>query len=205
MKKMLLVFGAILLFGFTALAQDDEYPKFELSGMGSMMVADIDVLGDETMWGYGIGAQYNVSKVFGIVGEWSATHGESGPVTLYPDGGSPVVIPKLDTRMQTLLFGPRFSYRTKPVTIFGHFLIGAGTTKLDDDIGTFNYESYTSWQVAMAIGGGLDINLGSRFAIRPVQFDYVYLDSDINSLSNSPDAPGSLNNYRYMFGAVFKF
>lgn len=204
MKKMLLVFGAILLCGFTALAQDDEYPKFELAGMGSMMVADIDILGDETMWGYGIGAQYNVSKVFGIVGEWTTAHGESGPFPVN-DVWPPYAIDKLDTRMQTLLFGPRFSYRTKPVTIFGHFLIGAGTTKLDDDIGNFNYESYTSWQVAMAIGGGLDINVGSHFAIRPVQFDYVYMDSDINSLSDSPDAPGSLNNYRYMFGGVFKF
>jgi opacity protein-like surface antigen len=192
MKKMLLVFGAILLFAFTALAQDDDYPKFELAGMGSMLVADIDILGDETMWGYGIGAQYNINKAIGIVGEWGANHGESEF-----DGV------KLDTRVQTLLFGPRFSYRTNPVTVFGHVLIGAGTTKLDDDIGTFDFGSYTSWQVAVAIGGGLDINVGKSFAIRPVQFDYLYLDSDINSLSDS--GPGSLNNYRYMFGAVFKF
>ena len=202
MKKMLLVFGAILLFGFTALAQDDEYPKFELSGMGSMMVADIDVLGDETMWGYGIGAQYNVSKVFGIVGEWSATHGESGPVTLYPDGGSAVVIPKLDTRMQTLLFGPRFSYRTKPVTIFGHFLIGAGTTKLDDDIGTFNYESYTSWQVAMAIGGGVDVNAGKRVAFRVAQFDWIPVHSDLDEAGVDKTF---WNNVRYQAGIVLKF
>ena len=53
MKKTLLVFGAILLFGLAAFAQDDEYPKFELSGTASALIADIDVLGDETMWGYG--------------------------------------------------------------------------------------------------------------------------------------------------------
>ena len=69
MKKTLLVFGAILLFGLAASAQDAEYPKFELSGMASAFMADIDVLGNETMWGWGIGGQYNINKYFGIVGE----------------------------------------------------------------------------------------------------------------------------------------
>ena len=77
MKKTLLVFGAILLFGLAAFAQDDEYPKFELSGTVSALMADIDVLGNETMWGWGIAGQDNFNKYFGIVGEWNANHGES--------------------------------------------------------------------------------------------------------------------------------
>jgi len=204
MRKILLVFGAILLFGLAAFAQDDEYPKFELSGTASMVLYDIDVLGDETIWGYGIGGQYNVSKWFGIVGEWNATHGESGPISLFP-GGAVVVIPKLDTRVQTLLFGPRVSYRAKPATIFGHFLVGPGTTKLDDDLGTYDFKSVTSWQISYAIGGGVDINLGKRFAIRPVQLDYVFIDSDMKQITGSNDAPGAWNNFRYQFGVVFKF
>lgn len=202
MKKMLLVFGAILLCVIPALAQDDEYPKFELSGMASMLVFDVDILEGETMWGYGIGAQYNVSKYFGIVGEWSTAHGESGDVTVY-ENDEPFFIPKLDTRVHTLLFGPRFSYRTKPVTVFGHILLGAATNKLDDDIGTFDYHSYTQWQFAMAIGGGLDINLGKRFALRPAQFDYLFEDSDLNDLTGG--AQGSSNSFRYMLGGVVKF
>ena len=177
MKKTLLVFGAILLFGLAAFAQDDEYPKFELSGTASALMADIDVLGDETMWGYGIGAQYNANKYFGIVGEWTANHGESTFDT--GEGDIP-----LDLRVQTIMFGPRFSYRTKPVTLFGHFLVGAATLKADDDTGYFDFNSVTSWQVAYAIGGGLDINLGKHFAIRPIQLDYVFMDSDLSTSSS---------------------
>ena len=51
MKKTLLVFVAISLFGLVGFAQDDEYPKFELAGMASAFMADVDVLGNETLWG----------------------------------------------------------------------------------------------------------------------------------------------------------
>jgi opacity protein-like surface antigen len=202
MKKMLLAVVAMLLCSIPVLAQD-EYPKFELSGMASMLVFDVDILEGETMWGYGIGAQYNATKYFGIVGEWSTAHGESGPFqagTTWP----PYTINQLDTRVHTLLFGPRFSYRTSPVTVFGHILLGAATNKLDDDIDQFNYNSYTQWQFAMAVGGGVDINVGKKFAIRAGQFDYLFQDSDLNQLV-SPSAQGSSNSFRYMLGGVFKF
>ena len=203
MKKILIFATLLFVASMSAYAQDD-YPKFELSGMASMLVADIDILQNETMWGYGIGGQYNINKYFGIVGEWNATHGESGPFS-FAQGGQIYYVPKLDTRIQTILFGPRVSYRMKPVTVFAHVLLGAGTTKLDDDIGEFNYNSYTSWQYAMAIGGGVDINLGKRFALRPAQFDYVLIDSDLQDLSSTGGAPGMFHNFRYQLGAVIKF
>jgi hypothetical protein len=198
MKKTLLVVGAILLFGLAAFAQEAEYPKFELGATASVLVADIDVLGNETMWGYGISGQYNANKYFGIVGEWNANHGASTFNTTEGDI-------TIDTRVQTILFGPRISYRAKPVTVFGHFLVGAGTLKADDDMGTFNFNSVTKWQVAYAIGGGLDINLGQRFAIRPMQLDYVFMDSDLSTAFDPTNVPGAFNNLRYQFGVVFKF
>ena len=195
MKKTLLVFAAILLFGLAGFAQDDEYPKFELTGMASALMADIDVLGNETMWGWGIAGQGNINKYFGIVAEWNANHGEStfDDVTL-------------DLRVQSILFGPRFSYRAKAVTVFGHFLIGAATLKVDDESNLIEgLDEMTNWQVAYAIGGGLDINVGKHFAIRPIQLDYVFTDSDLIGALNNEDAPGAFNNVRYNFGVVFKF
>ena len=203
MKKYMLLVTMLLISAMVASAQD-EYPKFELSGMASMLVADVDILDNETMWGYGIAGQYNVNKYIGIVGEWNATHGESGPHSFQQDG-TVYSIPRLDTRIQTILFGPRISYRTKPVTVFGHVLFGAGTNKLDDDIGQFNYNSYTAWQYAMAIGGGVDINLSKNFALRPAQFDYVLMDSDIQDLTSAGGAPGMFHSFRYQLGAVIKF
>jgi hypothetical protein len=49
---------------------------------------------------------------------------------------------------------------------FRPILLAAATNKLDDDSGDFDYHSYTQVPAA-AIGGGLDINLGKRFALRP--------------------------------------
>ena len=204
MKRSLVFVALLLAASLPAFAQDVEYPKFELSGMASMLVFDVDILEGETMWGYGIAGQYNVNKYIGIVGEWNATHGESGPHSFQQDGRV-YSIPRLDTRIQTILFGPRISYRTKPVTVFGHVLFGAGTNKLDDDIGQFNYNSYTAWQYAMAIGGGVDINLSKNFALRPAQFDYVLMDSDIQDLTSAGGAPGMFHSFRYQLGAVIKF
>jgi opacity protein-like surface antigen len=193
-KKLLLIAAILLVVSVSAYAQD-EYPKFELSGMVNMTREDIQSLGNETTWGYAIGTQYNVNKWFGIVGEWGAAHGESD--FTYQGENIP-----LDTRTQTLLFGPRFSYRTKPVTAFGHWLVGAGTNKLDDDSGTFNFQSKTKWQVGMAIGGGMDVNLGKNFAIRAIQLDWLPVDSDLTEVGLDK---GFLNNVRFMFGAVIKF
>ena len=97
----------------------------------------------------------------------------------------------LDLRVQTMLFGPRFSYRAKAVTVFGHFLLGAATLKVDDEqnlIDGFRQDD-TNWQFAYAIGGGLDINVGKHFAIRPIQLDYVFTDSDLIQNTDDPDAP----------------
>ena len=195
MKKTLLVFAAILLFGLAGFAQDAEYPKFELTGMASAFMADVDVLGNETLWGWGIAGQGNFNKYFGIVAEWNANHGES------TFDGVP-----LDLRVQTMLFGPRFSYRAKAVTVFGHFLLGAGTLKVNDEQNLIEgFEDVTSWQFAYAIGGGLDINLGKHFAIRPIQLDYVFMDSDWIQNTGDESGPGAFNNVRYNFGATFKF
>ena len=200
MKKILLIITMLLVASMSAYAQD-EYPKFELAGTYTMMRHDIQILGNETIHGYGIGMQYNFARYFGLAGEWTATHGSSGPET-FTQAGRIYVIPKVDTRVQTLMFGPRFSYRARAVTVFGHWLVGAGTNKFDDDIGTFNYDSYTKWQVAMAIGGGLDINLGKNFAIRAAQLDWVAIDSDFSELGYDK---GFYNNWRYQGGIVFKF
>jgi opacity protein-like surface antigen len=152
------------------------------------------------MWGWGIAGQGNINKYFGIVGEWNANHGSS----TFND--SEVGDVPLDLRVQTILFGPRVSYRAKVVTVFGHFLLGAATLKVDDEQNLLpSFDAHTNWQFAYAIGGGLDINVGKHFAIRPIQLDYVFTDSDLIQNTNDPTKPGAFNNVRYNFGAVFKF
>jgi opacity protein-like surface antigen len=195
MKKILLLAAMLLVASMAAYAQD-EYPKFELAGTFNFVRADIDVFGNESIYGYGIGAQYNANKYFGIAGEWTAAHGTSGPATILQDGTT-YDIPEFDTRVQTLLVGPRVSYRPKAVTVFGHWLLGAGTNKID-----WGTSSYTKWQFAMAIGGGVDVNVSKNFAIRAVQIDWLPSHSNIDNLEG---ASNYFNNVRYQFGGVIKF
>jgi opacity protein-like surface antigen len=201
-KKIILVVSMLLVAAAFASAQD-EYPKFEIPVTASALFFDVDQLGNETMWGWGIAGQGNINKFFGIVGEWNANHGASivPPSTTYPT----ISGKEFDLRVQTLMFGPQFSYRAKPVTVFGRFLVGTGTLKIDDELKQITGTSSTSWQVAYAIGGGLDINAGKHFAIRPIQLDYVFVDSDLPQKLGSTEAPGAFNNVRYNFGVVFKF
>jgi hypothetical protein len=51
----------------------------------------------------------------------------------------------------------------------------------------------------MVIGGGLDINAGKHFAVRPAQLDYLL--TRFNPLNESP----TQNNLRYSAMIVFKF
>jgi opacity protein-like surface antigen len=204
MKKILLIATMLFVVSMSAYAQD-EFPKFELAGTYSLLSADIDILANETLHGWGVSGQYNVKSYFGIVGEYTADHGASGPVK-YVSGGVTYNIPELDTRVQYLLFGPRFSYRHKYVTVFGHWLIGSGHNKLNDEKGVLSGalkgETATNWTFAMAIGGGLDINMGKHFSLRPAQFDWLPTGSGDLTLQGSSSR---FNNIRYQLGGVVKF
>jgi opacity protein-like surface antigen len=191
LKKVLLLLAVAIAVTVTANAQ--EFPRFELYGTYSLMVADIDPLDDETIHGYGIGFQGNLSKYFGVVGEFTSNHGRS-----QQDPVPGTVFLGADTRVNTLLFGPRVSYRTRPVTLFGHYLVGPAFSKVDQDPGA----SFSNTEVAMTVGGGVDVNLSRRFAIRAGQFDYVSIHSDLPL-----NAGGSswFRNFRYQAGVVVKF
>jgi len=104
----------------------------------------------------------------------------------------------------TVLFGPEFSWRNNSkVRPFAHVLFGftkIDVSKIDvdwvDDYGYYyGYEytyignvtgSFSKTSFAMALGGGLDINVNKRFAIRVAQIDYVPTWMEIKAkLTNS--------------------
>jgi opacity protein-like surface antigen len=201
-KRVLFLLTVVFFTSISAQAQED-YRKFEFWGTYTLLVADIDILDNESLHGYGFGAQGNINKYFGLVGEFTSTHGASGPITIIPPTPPVILIPELDTRVNTFLFGPRVSYRTKPVTLFAHVLLGGANTNLEDEQGTSGFDE-SNTEFAMAIGGGIDINIGSRFAIRAAQFDYLPVHTDINERLTGGSSSW-LQNTRFQTGAVFKF
>jgi opacity protein-like surface antigen len=76
-------------------------------------------------------------------------------------------------RTHSFLFGPRFSARrSRHVTPFAHALFGAAhNDSRAREAGLdlhFNDNSF-----ALALGGGLDVRLGRRVAVRAFQLDYL--------------------------------
>jgi len=82
---------------------------------------------------------------------------------------SPVVLgTKNNEKMFSILYGPRFSHSMGWGTPFGHILFGAARAQVTVSPGP--HASETSF--AAAAGGGLDINLGSKAAVRVLQVQY---------------------------------
>ena len=108
----------------------------------------------------------NLSNRFSIVGDFGGH---------YQDGGS----------AHEILGGVRLNHRLEKATIFGHAL-PVGITKFSDGGGS---------EFTMGFGGGVDVNAGSKIAIRIVQFDWMPIKFD---------SGWEKNNVRFGFGIVFK-
>jgi opacity protein-like surface antigen len=76
-------------------------------------------------------------------------------------------------RTHSFLFGPRFSARRKRnITPFAHALFGAA--HLDSRAHEAGLDlHFTDNSFALALGGGLDVRLGRRVAVRAFQLDYL--------------------------------
>jgi hypothetical protein len=104
-----------------------------------------------------------------------------------PDGQS------LSFNMFEYLFGPRFSVGTRREMVYGHILAG----------GVYQWEggssdvasSYEGGGFAMAFGGGLDLNVNKRIAIRVAQLDWIPIRQDGTWITDTT---------RFGFGIVFR-
>jgi opacity protein-like surface antigen len=154
MRKFLLIISVACLLPLAAQAQ--ETPKAEVFGGYSYLRADGD--GESTnVNGWNGSVAVSANKWLSFVSDFS------GHYKSFDDGlGSNV-----DINSHSFLFGPRVSARGEKVTPFAHALFGglrssAGTSGL-----SFNDSSF-----AMALGGGLDVKVSNRVAIRVAQADY---------------------------------
>jgi opacity protein-like surface antigen len=180
-KSMLLVLGLFLLFGGTALAQDD-YPKAEVFGGFSILNIgeDEDLTGNrESFYGFQADAAFNVNEVFGIAADFGGQY-KSLEIEDYEETF------EVNAHVYEYLFGPRFSVRGERATVFGHALFGGVTVGGEGE----NENAF-----AMGFGGGVDVNVSEHFAIRPIQFDWI--------LTNFSD-DWQNDTVRFGFGIVIK-
>jgi opacity protein-like surface antigen len=168
---------------------EDDNPKIEVFGGYSYVRGEQGV----NLHGWNASVTGNITHYFGVVGDVSGH---------YANGSF------LDGNTYTFLGGPQFSFRTTRLTPFAHALFGVSRVGTGVGLLGINFGASQS-DFAMAFGGGLDINLSDRFAIRAVQADYFPVRSGGNFLDHFrlPFISGSdfVNNFRVAAGLVIKF
>lgn len=196
MKKLIFITCLVLccvceLFAQTA----DEEPKNVFFVGYSYHSADINTLTINPQRTGQNGANFaytrNLNKNIGITGDISA-HFNRRSQTL--NGGD------FESRRDQyyLLGGVQFKAPNKSrVTPFAHALVGVSLFKGFTENRTlagnvFTFDDATSF--AMAFGGGLDVQVNKRVAVRLIQADYT----------PTFFGPGRQDNFRLSFGIVFK-
>ena len=140
-------------FALPSLAQEPAQspPRLEIFAGASYLRFDSKVMGfadKSDMYGFNGAASYRLFKSLSVVADVSGHYGT-------------------EIQLYNFLIGPQISYPKGKMTYFGRFLYGKARNHVD------LLGGQTSIGRAFDFGGGVDRNLGSRFAVRLVQVDYV--------------------------------
>ncbi len=161
--------------------------------------------------GWNASAQFNATRFLGIKADFSGHY--NTPVTISSQIANSLaqlgitgLSPKASS--YSYLFGPvifQSKGRYKP---FAHALFGQnriGTNLSNVKVGGIAIPGLTTSDTgfAMAFGGGVDIEITGRFAVRTGQVDYLYTKHDFSG--GTPGIATHENNLRASVGIVFQF
>jgi hypothetical protein len=150
---------------------------------------------------------FNINRFLGITADISGNYRTLSSLPI------PIITAGVSQHVYTFLGGPTVTGNLGRVSVFGHALFGeafAGTSTGVSlpFIGGLNTSVRSANALAMAFGGGLDLNLGRHFAIRPAQLDLVrtsFSPADALATGLSTSTSGAQNFLRYSGGIVFRF
>lgn len=127
------------------------------------------------MNGYNFSPAYNFFRGLGLAAEISGQYGSN--------------INLIDAAI-----GPQFLYPKGKLLFFGHALFGEARSKVQ--VGKEEEDS----EFAVAVGGGMDLNVTSHFALRVFQVDYLHTTFFQTSQNNMRFSTGLV----YRWGAIRK-
>jgi hypothetical protein len=113
-------------------------------------------------------------------------HGSTTPINPLNNGTT-------GTSVGYILGGLQYKYHTNTLSPFVRAFVGTADMSPDCCGGT-------RWNVAAGAGGGLDLAIGSRFALRVLQYDFIYSNYDQTFLSGHST---QWNSSRLAGGVVF--
>lgn len=202
MKRIVLLMAAALLCGATAFAQDNS--KFEITGDYSFFRATSPL---SSAWnsinynGGGGDVTFFLTPHFGAKADFQGYNSVSQCANAsYGFNGC------TSGNLITYMFGPVVKYRINKFEPFGELLFGASHTNLYSNACTANVglctsSSPTTTAFTMALGGGVDLRVAHRLAVRLFDVDYVP-QHFTNNFSGGNSLQSSL---RVQTGLQFRF
>jgi len=191
MRIVTFILGAICVSGLAGYAQEAATPVAEAGFNYSFTrVNPGGSLASYTANGGSGYLEYNLNRVVGLVADLGANN--IGTVK-----GVPV-----NNTTFTYLFGPRFNWRMSRFTPYVQTLVGGARFSNAFDPGsTSPLLGRSENTFAAAIGGGVDVRLNDRIALKPIQVEYLMtqLPSEFVNVNQVQ------NNLRYSAGVVFRF
>jgi opacity protein-like surface antigen len=122
----------------------------------------------------------------------------------------------------TFLFGPRITFRSKsPFQPFGELSLGGTRASISCNVGDFGNDcgalganlpiniptatSFSKSAFSLSVGGGADIKINQKFAIRLVQAEYLYTRFGNNCQFAICSANNNQNSFRLKSGVVMSW
>jgi len=164
MRKTFLCSLILLVWGATANAQD-LYSKVDIFAGYSYFSAspktdripDPVFAGRINQHGFGANLSFNISERIGVVADFSNQTADKTIIGL-----------NTDTATLLYLFGGRFYARSEGIKAYAQALIGGARRR------AFSKSvDISAVDLALAFGGGVEVDINKRFGFRMVEFDYV--------------------------------
>lgn len=209
--KVTMLVALVLLFGVAVWAQ--EYPVAEVGVDYSYARFGPSFPNSQgkSLNGGGGWAIYNFNEYVGIKADLQGYGSNLTSFTIPASANFPGgAIGNVQGNLFTYLFGPEIKVRAHKINPFGHLLFGAAHTNVYGNaftticqriVGGCSFSKEPSADAfAMAFGGGVDIPINKRIAVRPAEIDYL-----LTRFSNPFTQTNNQNTFRYSAGVLFSF
>ena len=206
-----LAFGAILLLGIAAWAQ--EFPRTELGVDYSYarFSPSTPYSKGHSLNGGGGSATFNINDYLGIQMD---LQGYASNLTSFNIPANPTFPSGLSGSVEgnlfTYLVGPQIKVRAHHFQPFGNLLFGGAHTNVYADAfktlcqpivgGCGLSKAPAADSFAMEFGGGLDIPINRTVSFRPAELDYL-----LTRFTNPLSGTNNQHNFRYSVGLTFNF
>src|SRR5690348_16596459 len=174
MRRLIFLLIIGLFLSIPSFAQEVLYPKAEVFGGYSISSSSISSTDPttglstslrESFMGWQGSVNGNLTHHLAIVGDF---------------GGQYKTVAGIPMNSYQFLFGPRIVFRAPRITPFVHAMFGG----VKEGVGSFSFTDplsgtsitipgASSTGLGLAMGGGLDVNLNDRLAVRVPQFDWT--------------------------------